>query len=595
MFLLARAFSSGCAALTGVEAISNGVPAFRKPKSRNAASTLLLLGLIAISMMLSVIVLANQMAIRFVDPHELDRLRTASGDALPDGYEQHPVIAQIAAGVFDHFPPGFYFVLTVTGIILVLAANTAFNGFPVLGSILAQDGLAPRSLGSRGDRLAYSNGIVFLAAMSILLIWIFDAETTKLIQLYIVGVFVSFNLSQLGMIRHWTRHLRTERDPAARRRMMRSRAINTFGLGMTAVVLVIVLITKFLAGAWITILAMGFFFVAHAGHRTPLRARRARARGRRAGQGHADPRPRDRAGLQAAQADAAGAGLRPRHPAQRPRGDLRQHRRQGHQPAAGGVGRPEPRHPAQGPALALPRGRAPDRGVHPGDPPGQPARRRGGLHPGVRRRALVGAAAPQPDGAPAQGTPALHAGRHGHLRALPAAVLPGRRGASRATRSACTPATCAAAASRRAPADRSTTYEPQRAAQPSPSGPRSLAGGGALRGRGGSRRPRRALRRPAPRAGVPRGVRAPRPAGRAGGRRDHRGHRRRPVLARRRRPRRRTLRRPRRASVPLRRTRPLRRLRLPARRAPRAARPQDGRGARAARAARPPRRGRRTS
>lgn len=260
MFLLARAFSSGCAALTGVEAISNGVPAFRKPKSRNAATTLLLLGLIAITMMMSVIVLAKQMAIRYVDPHELDRLRTASG-AVPEGYEQHPVISQIAAGVFDHFSPGFYFVVTVTGIILVLAANTAFNGFPVLGSILAQDGLAPRSLGSRGDRLAYSNGIVFLAGMSMLLIWIFDAETTKLIQLYIVGVFVSFNLSQLGMIRHWTRLLRTESDPAARRRMMRSRAINTFGLGMTAVVLVIVLITKFLAGAWITILAMGFFFV----------------------------------------------------------------------------------------------------------------------------------------------------------------------------------------------------------------------------------------------------------------------------------------------------------------------------------------------
>ena len=260
-FLLARAFSSGCAALTGVEAISNGVPAFRRPKSRNAATTLLLLALIAISMMMSVIVLANQMSIRYVDPHELDRLRTAAGAALPEGYEQHPVISQIAAGVFDHFPPGFYFVVTVTGVILVLAANTAFNGFPVLGSILAQDGLAPRSLGSRGDRLAYSNGIVFLAVMSMLLIWAFDAETTRLIQLYIVGVFVSFNLSQLGMIRHWTRHLRTERDPAVRRRMMRSRAINTFGLGLTAVVLVIVLITKFLAGAWITIIAMGFFFL----------------------------------------------------------------------------------------------------------------------------------------------------------------------------------------------------------------------------------------------------------------------------------------------------------------------------------------------
>jgi amino acid transporter len=260
-FLLARAFSSGCAALTGVEAISNGVPAFRRPKSRNAATTLLLLGLIAISMMMSVIVLANQMRIRYVDPHELERLRTAAGNVLPLDYKQNPVISQIAAGVFDHFPPGFYFVVTVTGVILVLAANTAFNGFPVLGSILAQDGLAPRSLGSRGDRLAYSNGIVFLAVMSMLLIYIFDAETTKLIQLYIVGVFVSFNLSQLGMIKHWTRLLRTERDPSERRRMMRARAINTFGLGLTAVVLVIVLITKFLAGAWITILAMAFFFM----------------------------------------------------------------------------------------------------------------------------------------------------------------------------------------------------------------------------------------------------------------------------------------------------------------------------------------------
>ncbi len=260
-FLLARAFSSGCAALTGVEAISNGVPAFRRPKSRNAATTLLLLGMIAISMMMSVIVLANQMHIRYVDPHEVERLKTAAGAALPVDYEQNPVISQIASGVFDHFPPGFYFVVTVTGVILVLAANTAFNGFPVLGSILAQDGLAPRSLGSRGDRLAYSNGIVFLAAMSMLLIWVFDAETTKLIQLYIVGVFVSFNLSQLGMIKHWTRHLKTETDPVVRRRMMRSRVINTFGLGMTAIVLVIVLITKFLAGAWITILAMIFFFL----------------------------------------------------------------------------------------------------------------------------------------------------------------------------------------------------------------------------------------------------------------------------------------------------------------------------------------------
>jgi amino acid transporter len=260
VFLLARAFSSGCAALTGVEAISNGVPAFRKPKSRNAASTLLLLGAISITMLLSIIVLARQMGMKYVDPNDLERLRAGDGSVLPRGFDQHTVIAQIAKAVFSDFPPGFYFVVAMTGIILILAANTAFNGFPVLGSILARDGFAPRQLGSRGDRLAYSNGILFLAGLAVVLIIAFRAEPTRLIQLYIVGVFVSFNLSQLGMIRHWTRHLKTERDPANRRRMFRSRAINTFGLAMTAVVFVIVLVTKFLAGAWIAILAMVVFF-----------------------------------------------------------------------------------------------------------------------------------------------------------------------------------------------------------------------------------------------------------------------------------------------------------------------------------------------
>ncbi|GAB2759610.1 APC family permease [Nocardioides salsibiostraticola] len=259
LFLLAKAFSSGCAALTGVEAISNGVPAFQRPKSQNAATTLLLLAMIAITMMISVIVLARQMGLRYVDPNQLDRL-TLNGEPLPGDYDQHAVIAQIARAVFDGFDPGFYFVITVTGVILVLAANTAFNGFPVLGSILAKDGFAPRALGSRGDRLAYSNGIVFLAVMAIILILVFDAETTALIQLYIVGVFVSFNLSQLGMIRHWTRRLATERDPVRRRRYIRSRVINAVGLSFTAVVLVVVVITKFLEGAWITILAMIFFY-----------------------------------------------------------------------------------------------------------------------------------------------------------------------------------------------------------------------------------------------------------------------------------------------------------------------------------------------
>jgi amino acid transporter len=260
IFLLARAFSSGCAALTGVEAISNGVPAFRKPKSKNAASTLLLLGTIAVTMLLSIIVLARHMGLRYVDPTDLSRLRDANGHPMPRGFDEPTVMAQLSRAVFNNFTPGFYFVLATTGIILILAANTAFNGFPVLGSILARDGFLPRALGSRGDRLAYSNGIILLAGFAIVLIVAFDAQTTRLIQLYIVGVFVSFNLSQLGMIRHWTRHLKTETDPQTRRRMMRSRLINTFGLAMTAVVFVVILLTKFLAGAWIAILAMCVFF-----------------------------------------------------------------------------------------------------------------------------------------------------------------------------------------------------------------------------------------------------------------------------------------------------------------------------------------------
>ncbi|MEU6581494.1 APC family permease [Nocardia sp. NPDC046763] len=253
VFLLARAFSSGCAALTGVEAISNGVPAFRKPKSRNAATTLLLLGCIAVTLFMGMIVLARKVGIVYA--HNTDDLIGA-----PAGYEQKTLVAQLAGAVFSGFQPGFYFITIVTALILVLAANTAFNGFPVLGSILAQDRFLPRQLHTRGDRLAFSNGILFLAGAAIAFVVLFGAEVTRLIQLYIVGVFVSFVLSQTGMLRHWTRLLRTEADPAVRARMKRSRVINAIGLSMTATVLLIVLVTKFLAGAWIAIVTMAAIF-----------------------------------------------------------------------------------------------------------------------------------------------------------------------------------------------------------------------------------------------------------------------------------------------------------------------------------------------
>jgi amino acid transporter len=255
VFLVARSFSSGCAALTGVEAISNGVPAFRKPKSRNAATTLLLLGTIAVSLLMGIILLAKETGVQIVD----DPATQLGG--IPRDYQQKTLVTQIAHAVFGSFQIGFLLIAVVTALILVLAANTAFNGFPVLGSVLAQDSYLPRQLHTRGDRLAFSNGIVFLAVAALAAIIAFQAQVTALIQLYIVGVFISFTLSQIGMVRHWTRLLRNETDQAVRRTMIRSRVVNTIGFVATGTVLFVVLITKFLAGAWIAVVAMTLLFV----------------------------------------------------------------------------------------------------------------------------------------------------------------------------------------------------------------------------------------------------------------------------------------------------------------------------------------------
>jgi amino acid transporter len=245
MFLVLRAFSSGCTALTGVEAISNGVPAFKPPKSKNAATTLALLGAIAVTMFGGVTALAL-----------ISHVHAGSLIGTPRGYVQPTVIAQVGRAVFGYSSPLFYMLQLFTALILVLAANTAFNGFPVLASILARDGYLPRQLHTRGDRLAFSNGILLLSGFAIVLIVAFNASPTRLIQLYIVGVFVSFTCSQTGMIRHWNRLLRATSESAARLRMIRSRAVNTLGACVTGAVLVIVVISKFLDGAWIAVAAM---------------------------------------------------------------------------------------------------------------------------------------------------------------------------------------------------------------------------------------------------------------------------------------------------------------------------------------------------
>jgi len=255
--LLARSFSSGSAALTGVEAISNGVPAFRKPKSRNAATTLGLLAMFAVSMLIGVITLTRLIGVKLVD--NVHTFYTLNGHRVYR--DEDTSIGQLAHTVFNDFKPGAYLVIGATMLILFLAANTAFSGFPVLGSILARDGYLPRQLHTRGDRLAYSNGILLLAAFAITLIIVFHANVTALVQLYVVGVFVSFSTSQTGMIIHWTRLLKTETDRRERARMYRSRIINGVGAVCTMTVLVIVLLSKFVEGAYIAVIAMIVLFL----------------------------------------------------------------------------------------------------------------------------------------------------------------------------------------------------------------------------------------------------------------------------------------------------------------------------------------------
>jgi amino acid transporter len=258
LFLALRAFSSGCTALTGAEAISNGVPAFKPPKGENAARTMAAMGILSIVMFGGITALALLTHVRYVD--NVCDLVGRSGDCATDA--QRTVIAQLAAAVFGGTSsPMFFYIQAATALILILAANTAFNGFPLLGSILAEHRYLPRQLHTRGDRLAFSNGILLLSLVAAALIYAYKGSVTSLIQLYILGVFTSFTLSQAGMVRHWNRHLTIERDPLGRRRIHRSRSINAFGACFTGLVLVIVTITKFSHGAYLVVIAIPLLFM----------------------------------------------------------------------------------------------------------------------------------------------------------------------------------------------------------------------------------------------------------------------------------------------------------------------------------------------
>jgi amino acid transporter len=257
VLLVLRAFASGCTALTGVEAIANGVPAFRPPKSRNAAATLALMGGVAATMFAGITALALLSDVRYAES-ACDLVGFADCETQP----QRTVIAQVAAATFGGSQSvGFFAVQAFTAAVLVLAANTAFNGFPLLGSVLAQDRFLPRQLHTRGDKLAFSNGILLLAGFAALLIVVFEASVTELIQLYILGVFISFSIGQWGMVRHWNRELRSDTDDRERARMRRSQAINLSGAMLTSVVLVIIVVTKFVHGAWLVLVSMPFLIV----------------------------------------------------------------------------------------------------------------------------------------------------------------------------------------------------------------------------------------------------------------------------------------------------------------------------------------------
>jgi amino acid transporter len=224
-FLILRAFAEGCVAMTGTEAISNGVGAFKRPSSRNAAMTLAWMATILAVFFLGTSVLARHFGV------------------MPSATET--VLSQLGRRVFGG--GALYYVLQyATFAILVLAANTAFADFPRLSSILARDGYMPRQFAARGDRLAFSNGIIALALFAALLIWLFHGDTSALIPLYAIGVFVCFTLSQAGMVMHWVR----SREPGWRWRA----GLNGLGAVATTVVSIVQVVTKFTTGAWIVVL-----------------------------------------------------------------------------------------------------------------------------------------------------------------------------------------------------------------------------------------------------------------------------------------------------------------------------------------------------
>ncbi|MGG7507769.1 APC family permease [Plantibacter sp. YIM 135249] len=254
ILLLLRAFSSGCSALTGVEAVSNGVPAFRRPKIKNAQSTLVLMGGTAIVLFAGLTALALISQVHYAEnPCNLEGFQNCATTPQPS------LMAQVATAVFGANSIPFFLIQAGTACVLLLAANTAFNGFPLLGAVLARDSYAPKSMNTRGDRLVFSNGMIVLALAACAILVVYQANLTQLIQLYIIGVFVSFTLGQTGMVKHWWKMLKGGCDDPGS--VWRGLIINGFGALLTASVLIVVTITKFTHGAWLVFVLMPILFL----------------------------------------------------------------------------------------------------------------------------------------------------------------------------------------------------------------------------------------------------------------------------------------------------------------------------------------------
>ena len=396
IFILLKGFSSGAVALTGVEAISNGVPAFRRPESRNAAATLVWMGIILGTLFMGVQILAHHLG--------------------PYPSEHTTVMSQLGTAVFGSGTVLYVVLQFATAAILTLAANTAYADFPRLSSIIAHDGYLPRQLANRGDRLVFSNGVIVLATAAGALIIAFGGKTNALIPLYAVGVFLSFTLSQAGMVRHHQK----EREKGYKRNIV----INAVGSVATLIVLLIVATTKFTSGAWVPLVVIPIIVFVF---KSIKRHYRTVADGLRV---TPDYKPRrmnhtvvvlvggvHRGVLEAPRLRA----LDQPQPPGRGVGGLRRGRAD---QARGAVARVRARRAPRDRLLAVPRAHPPDPALRRRARRPLGERRHHRAAPGVRGAALVGQPAPQPDRAPPQGAPAVPQGHGRDLAAVPPGVTP---------------------------------------------------------------------------------------------------------------------------------------------------------------------------